>query len=105
MQVTAQALCLEDMSGENVTQGYIYYAESHQRQLVEINAEMRSATLAETQYAKLRRRGAACRQTSRLAKVIKTEDSVRFYFLCACCQGKVQRIGGEQPRDESIFFA
>ncbi len=52
--------------------------------------------LTETQYAKLR---------SRLAKVIKTEDSVRFYFLCACCQGKVERIGGEQPRDESIFFA
>lgn len=52
--------------------------------------------LTDTQYAKLR---------SRLAKVIKTEDSVRFYFLCACCQGKVERIGGEQPRDESIFFA
>lgn len=52
--------------------------------------------LTETQYAKLR---------SRLAKVIKTEDSVRFYFLCACCQGKVERIGGEQPRDETIFFA
>ncbi len=49
MQVTAQALCLEDMSGEKVTQGYIYYAESHQRQLVEINAEMRSATLATIQ--------------------------------------------------------
>ena len=52
--------------------------------------------LTETQYAKLR---------LRLAKVIKTEDSVRFYFLCACCQGKVERIGGEQPRDETIFFA
>ena len=49
MQVTAQALCLEDMTGEKVTQGYIYYAESHQRQLVEINAEMRSATLATIQ--------------------------------------------------------
>lgn len=52
--------------------------------------------LSETQYAKLR---------SRLAKQIKPhEDSIRFYFLCACCQGKVERIGGEQPRDETIFF-
>ena len=53
--------------------------------------------LSETQYAKLR---------SRLAKLIKPEcDSIRFYFLCACCQGKVERIGGEAVRDDSIFFA
>lgn len=53
--------------------------------------------LTATQYAKLR---------SRLSKVIKPdEDSIRFYFLCACCQGKVERIGGEQVRDDSIFFA
>jgi CRISPR-associated protein Cas2 len=40
--------------------------------------------LTETQYAKLR---------------------ARFYFLCACCKGKVERIGGETIRDETIFFA
>lgn len=53
--------------------------------------------LTETQYAKLR---------SRLNKIIKPDqDSIRFYFLCACCQNKVERIGGENPRDDSIFFA
>lgn len=53
--------------------------------------------LTDTQYAKLR---------SRLGKLIKNdEDSIRFYFLCTCCQGKVERIGGEAPRDETIFFA
>lgn len=53
--------------------------------------------LTDTQYANLR---------SRLSKMIKPEqDSIRFYFLCACCQGKVERIGGESLRDESIFFA
>ncbi|MBD2521755.1 CRISPR-associated endonuclease Cas2 [Nostoc sp. FACHB-133] len=53
--------------------------------------------ITSTQYAKLR---------SRLAKLIKSDtDSVRFYFLCGCCQAKVERIGGEQPRDETIFFA
>lgn len=52
--------------------------------------------LTPTQYAKLR---------SRLAKLIKPDqDSVRFYFLCACCHGKVERIGGEPVRDETIFF-
>jgi CRISPR-associated protein Cas2 len=53
--------------------------------------------LTDTQYAKLR---------SRLRKLIDDEqDSIRFYFLCACCQGKVERIGGEVIRDETIFFA
>ena len=53
--------------------------------------------LTETQYAKLR---------ARLSRLIKPElDSVRFYFLCRCCQGKVERIGGEAVRDETVFFA
>jgi CRISPR-associated protein Cas2 len=52
--------------------------------------------LTETQYAKLR---------SRLSKLIKPDqDSIRFYFLCACCKDKVERIGGEEVRDDSIFF-
>ncbi len=53
--------------------------------------------ITDSEYAKLR---------SRLSKVIKPdEDSIRFYFLCACCKNKVERIGGEQVRDETIFFA
>lgn len=52
--------------------------------------------LTEIEYAKLR---------ARLAKIIKPDqDSIRFYFLCACCQGKVERIGGIAVRDDSIFF-
>ena len=53
--------------------------------------------LTDAQYAKLR---------SRLSKLIKPdEDSIRFYSLCACCQPKIERIGGEQVRDDTIFFA
>lgn len=52
--------------------------------------------LTAAQYAKLR---------SRLSKVIKPEvDSIRFYFLCECCKNKVERIGGEQPIDSTVFF-
>lgn len=52
--------------------------------------------LSQTEYARLR---------NRLSKLIKPEeDSVRFYFLCGCCQGKVERIGGEAVRDNSIFL-
>lgn len=53
--------------------------------------------LTDPQYAKLR---------SRLDKLIKPDqDSVRFYFLCGCCKEKVERVGGEEVRDDQIFFA
>ncbi|HEY9802279.1 MAG TPA: CRISPR-associated protein Cas4 [Leptolyngbyaceae cyanobacterium] len=46
LQVCAQALCLEEMTGQTITTGYIYYAQSHQRQLVEINQELRETAIA-----------------------------------------------------------
>ncbi len=52
--------------------------------------------LTKAQYAKLRHR---------LNKQINGEtDSILFYFLCECCHGKVERIGGEPLRDCSIFL-
>ncbi|MBD2102387.1 CRISPR-associated protein Cas4 [Leptolyngbya sp. FACHB-261] len=45
LQVCAQALCLEEMTGQTIHQGYLYYAHSHQRQLVEMNADLRRTTL------------------------------------------------------------
>ncbi|WP_228056282.1 hypothetical protein [Microcoleus sp. LEGE 07076] len=43
---------------------------------------------------------------SGLAKFIKPpEDSILFFPLCACCQGKIERIGGVVPIDRTIFFA
>ncbi|MCX7597017.1 MAG: CRISPR-associated protein Cas4, partial [Fischerella sp.] len=41
-----QALCLEEMTGKPVTTEYIYYAHSHQRQLVEISEELRHSAIA-----------------------------------------------------------
>jgi CRISPR-associated protein Cas2 len=53
--------------------------------------------LTETQYAKMR---------ARLDRaIVPEEDSIRFYFLCACCHNKVERIGGENVLDDTIFFA
>ncbi len=49
LQVCAQALCLEEMTGQTITTGYIYYAHSHQRQLVEINQELRESAIATIQ--------------------------------------------------------
>lgn len=46
LQVCAQALCLEEMTGKTITTGYVYYAHSHQRQRVEISEELRKSTIA-----------------------------------------------------------
>ncbi|BAZ44888.1 CRISPR-associated Cas2 family protein [Chondrocystis sp. NIES-4102] len=52
--------------------------------------------LSKTEYAKLR---------SRLNKIIDSQtDSIRFYFLCGCCQNKIERIGGEVVRDDTFFL-
>lgn len=46
LQVCAQALCLEEMTGQPVTLGYLYYAQSHQRQPVEMTPELRQQAIA-----------------------------------------------------------
>ena len=46
LQVCAQALCLEEMTGSAVPTGYLYYAQSHQRQTVDISEPLRQAAIA-----------------------------------------------------------
>jgi len=46
LQVCAQALCLEEMTGQAVSYGYLYYAQSHQRQVVEISNSLRQQAIA-----------------------------------------------------------
>jgi CRISPR-associated exonuclease Cas4 len=45
LQVCAQALCLEEMTGKIINTGYVYYAQTHQRQLVEISNDLRRETI------------------------------------------------------------
>lgn len=46
LQVCAQALCLEEMSGRRVSQGFVYYTHAHQRQVVEIDEGLREYAIA-----------------------------------------------------------
>lgn len=46
LQVCAQALCLEEMTGKRVDTGYIYYAATHQRQPVAIDRALRERAIA-----------------------------------------------------------
>ena len=46
LQVCAQALCLEEMTNKTIEKGYVYYAHSHQRELIEITELLRQETIA-----------------------------------------------------------
>lgn len=45
IQVCAQALCLEEMTGKSIETGYLYYAQSHRRQEVPLNKTLREMTI------------------------------------------------------------
>jgi CRISPR-associated exonuclease Cas4 len=53
LQVCAQALCLEEMTGQTITQGYVYYAQSHQRQLVHISQQLRQSAIETIENLKI----------------------------------------------------
>lgn len=46
VQLCAQALCLEDMTGQPVPEGALYYAETHRRLTVPFDADLRALTEA-----------------------------------------------------------
>jgi CRISPR-associated exonuclease Cas4 len=48
LQLAAQAMCLEDMTGHSVPEGALFYASSKRRRVVTITAELRLAVEATT---------------------------------------------------------
>jgi CRISPR-associated exonuclease Cas4 len=92
LQVGAQALCLEEMTGKNITTGYIYYAHSHQRQLVEINETLRKtviATIEDVQMLLL---------TGAMPKAVKTERCNGCSLLTNCLPTATKKV--EQYQEE-----
>lgn len=45
LQLCAQALCLEEMTGKEVRKGYLYYAATGRRQEIEFSPELRQQTI------------------------------------------------------------
>ncbi|GAX43911.1 CRISPR-associated Cas4 family protein [Tolypothrix sp. NIES-4075] len=78
LQVCAQALCLEEMTGKTINSGYIYYAHSHQRQLVEINQELRQSAIATIEAVQM------LLLTGTMPKAVKTKrcDGCSLYGRC-----------------------
>ena len=67
LQVCAQALCLEEMTGKDISDGYIYYAHSHQRQLIEMTPALRQTTINTIQAVQI------LLSTGEMPKAVKTK--------------------------------
>lgn len=46
LQLCAQAICLEEMFGRDVTEGALYYGETRSREVVPLGSDLREQTLA-----------------------------------------------------------
>ena len=53
IQLAAQAMCLEEMTGHDVAEGALYYASSRRRRVVPIDAELRAAVIDAVEAVRL----------------------------------------------------
>lgn len=90
LQVCAQALCLEEMTGQRISNGYIYYAHSHQRQLVELTSELRQSAIATIKAVQ------TLLLTGAMPKAIKTKRCDGCSLFSGCLPGAVDKIGRYQ---------
>ncbi len=93
LQVCAQALCLEEMTGQSVTTGYLYYAHSHQRQAVEISAKLREDAIATIQAV------TALLQTGQPPKAVYSKRCKGCSLYSQCLPQAVNKVGRYQEAD------
>lgn len=93
LQVCAQALCLEEMMGKNITTGYIYYAQSHQRQLVEINQKLRESAIAVIEAVQ------TMLLTGVMPKPVKTKRCEGCSLYSRCLPQAADKVGRYQEAD------
>ena len=93
IQLCAQALCLEERSGQRVERGYLFYFGSHRRQEVRFTPELRARTVE------------AVRRARQLAAGPWLPPPLENYNKCrdcslepACLPREVRRLHGEQVR-------
>ncbi|WP_341531595.1 CRISPR-associated protein Cas4 (plasmid) [Nostoc sp. UHCC 0302] len=87
LQVCAQALCLEEMTGQSISTGYIYYAHSHQRQLVEISEQLRQSAIATIEAVQ------ALLLTGAMPKAIKSKRCDGCSLYSHCLPQAVEKVG------------
>jgi CRISPR-associated exonuclease Cas4 len=93
LQVCAQALCLEEMTGKTVDIGYIYYAHSHQRQPVEISTTLRKNAIATIEAVQL------LFNTGIMPKPVYTQRCKGCSLYSRCLPQASQKVGGYKESD------
>ncbi len=90
LQVCAQALCLEEMTGKVINTGYIYYAQTHQRQLVDISEELRQSAIATIEAVQ------TLLFTGAMPKAIKSKRCDGCSLYSHCLPQAVEKLGRYQ---------
>ena len=90
LQVCAQALCLEEMTGQTISTGYVYYAHSHQRQLVEISPELREEAIATLEAV------TNLLQTGQIPQAVYTKRCKGCSLYSQCLPQVVKKVGRYQ---------
>ncbi|MBF2018528.1 MAG: CRISPR-associated protein Cas4 [Hydrococcus sp. C42_A2020_068] len=90
LQVCAQSLCLEEMTEQEITTGYVYYAHSHQRQLVKISEELRAKTQATIEAVK------TLLETGIMPKAIYSKRCQGCSLYSRCLPQAIDKVGRYQ---------
>jgi CRISPR-associated exonuclease Cas4 len=89
LQVAAQALCLEEMTGRSVPEGVIYHHSSRRRRLVPVTAELRAKV--EALVIEMR----AVLSSGKLPPPLDDPDRCRGCSLMESCQPGLVKAGRE----------
>jgi CRISPR-associated exonuclease Cas4 len=93
LQVAAQALCLEEMTNTSINVGYVYYAETHQRQEVMINDDLRKEAIATIEAIK------EIRNTGIIPPPIYSQKCKGCSLYSACLPTANKKINHYQEED------
>ncbi|HEU5424010.1 MAG TPA: CRISPR-associated protein Cas4 [Nitrolancea sp.] len=97
IQLCAQALCLEEMLGQPVPRGAIYYRGSQARREVEFDAELRSLVVAATEGVR------AMLRTARLPAAVNDRRCRQCSLNDACLPGATGRERREQAWRAALY--
>lgn len=79
LQVVAQALCLEEMTKTTIDTGYVYYSQTHQRQEVKINDNLRKVAIATIKAIQ------EINQTGKIPKAVYNSKKCKGCSLYSAC--------------------
>lgn len=96
VQLCAQALCLEEMTGRPVPEGALFYGETRRRSVVQFDAELRRLT--EHTAAELR----DIFETGRTPPAVYRADRCGACSLYELCRPKASRRSALRFRDRAI---